>query len=228
MRNIPESEKSYTSVYLYKVSVKDDIKYFNNQYPFKYKFNWISVISVLLTIAFFGLSAVSLFFLIPATIVLIGGAILSYRFINKRRIAFLDHYEKAIVSNGKIKYPDSNMVSALYPIYILCDNDKKTFNLIYQEKNYIYCEYDDILTYRILVDRVEKDGTRLPDTPDQKSQSFILELTFNNKKKAEIGFNNTVSKFIVNGRYSFQLFANTEAINRIANIIDRIIKKNKV
>ena len=85
MRNIPELEKSYTSVYLYKVSVKDDIKYFNNQYPFKYKFNWISVVAVLLAVSFFGLSAVSLFFLIPAVIVLIGGAVLSYRFINKRR-----------------------------------------------------------------------------------------------------------------------------------------------
>ena len=228
MRNMPESDKLYKSVYMYPISVKEDIKYFNNQYPFKYKFDWLSLILFLLSIAFFGLAVVTLYFLIGGGVALAGALILKYRHINKKRVAFLDHYEKAIVSNGKINYPDSNMVSALYPIYILCDNERKTFKLIYQNNQYIYCEYDDILTYRILIDRVEVNGNRLPDTPDQKSKSYIFELTFNNKKKAEIGFNNTVSKFIVNARYSFQLFANTEAVNRIANIIDRIIKKNKV
>ena len=228
MRVIPEEQKIYKSVYMYPITVKEDIKYFNNKYPFKYKFDWISIILLALAIAFFGLSVVIPFIWIGGIIALMAGVYLKYRFINKKRIAFLDHYEKAIVSNGKIKYPDSNMISALYPVYILCDNDKKTFKLIYQDKEYIYCEYDDILTYRILQDRVEVNGTRLPDSPNQKIKSYIFELTFNNKKKAEIGFNNTVSRFIVNARYSFQLFANTEAINRIANVIDRIIKKNKV
>ena len=228
MRVIPEEQKIYKSVYMYPITVKEDIKYFNNKYPFKYKFDWISIILLALAIAFFGLSAVIPFIWIGGIIALMVGVYLKYRFINKKRIAFLDHYEKAIVSNGKINYPDSNMISALYPVYILCDNDKKTFKLIYQDKEYIYCEYDDILTYRILQDRVEVNGTRLPDSPNQKIKSYIFELTFNNKKKAEIGFNNTVSRFIVNARYSFQLFANTEAINRIANVIDRIIKKNKV
>ena len=228
MRIIPEEEKLYKSVYMYPVTVKEDIKYFNNKYPFKYKFDWISIILLALAIAFFGLAVVIPFIWIGGIVALMGAIYLKYRFINKKRVAFLDHYEKAIVSNGKINYPDSNMISALYPVYILCDNDKKTFKLIYQDKEYIYCEYDDILTYRILQDRVEVNGNRLPDNPDQKIKSYIFELTFNNKKKAEIGFNNTVSKFIVNARYSFQLFANTEAINRIANVIDRIIKKNKV
>jgi len=228
MRVIPEEQKIYKSVYMYPITVKEDIKYFNNKYPFKYKFDWISIILLALAIAFFGLSVVIPFIWIGGIIALMVGVYLKYRFINKKRIAFLDHYEKAIVSNGKINYPDSNMISALYPVYILCDNDKKTFKLIYQDKEYIYCEYDDILTYRILQDRVEVNGTRLPDSPNQKIKSYIFELTFNNKKKAEIGFNNTVSRFIVNARYSFQLFANTEAINRIANVIDRIIKKNKV
>lgn len=228
MRSIPEKEKIYKSVYMYPISVKEDIKYFDNKYPFKYKFDWISPILLLLAIAMFGLAVVIPFIWLGGIGALILGLYFTYRHVNKRRIAFLDHYEKAIVSNGKINYPDSNMVSALYPIYILCDNDQKTFKLIYQDKEYIYCEYDDILTYRILVDRVEVNSSRLPDNPNQKIKSYIFELTFNNKKKAEIGFNNTVSKFIVNARYSFQLFANTEAVNRIANVIDRIIKKNKV
>ena len=228
MRVIPEDEKLYKSVFMYPLSVKEDIKYFKNKYPFKYKFDWISIVLLLLAVALFGLSPVIPYVWIAGIVVLMPAVYLRYRFMNKRRIAFLDHYEKAIVSNGKIKYPDSNMISALYPVYILCDNEKKTFKLIYQDKEYIFCEYDDILTYRILIDRVEVNGSRLPDTPDQKIKSYIFELTFNNKKKAEIGFNNTVSKFIVNARYSFQLFANTEAVNRIANIIDRIIKKNKV
>lgn len=228
MRVIPESEKLYKSVYMHPDSAKEDIKYFANQYPFKYKFDFISPGLFLLAIAFFALSPLIPFIWIGGIIALGAAIFVLYKYINKKRVAFLDHYEKAIVSNGKIKYQDSNMVSALFPVYILCDNDKKTFKLIYQDNTYIYCEYDDILTYRILIDRVEVNGTRLPDTPDQKSKSYIFELTFNNKKKAEIGFNNTTSNFIVNGRYSFQLFANTEAVNRIANIIDRIIKKNKV
>lgn len=228
MRIIPEDEKLYKSVFMYPVSVKEDIKYFNNKYPFKYRFDFISPILFLLAVALFGLAAVTIYFMIGGFAVLAVALFFLYKHVNKRRVAFLDHYEKAIVSNGKIKYPDSNMVSALYPVYILCDNDKKTFKLIYQDKEYIFCEYDDILTYRILIDRVEVNGNRLPDNPDQKIKSYIFELTFNNKKKAEIGFNNTVGKFIVNARYSFQLFANTEAVNRIANIIDRIIKKNKV
>lgn len=228
MRNIPDSEKTYKSVFMYPISVKEDLKYFNNQYPFKYRFDWLSPMLFLLAIALFGLAAVIPYIWLGGIVVLIGAVIFEYRYINKRRIAFLDHYEKAIVSNGKIRYPDSNMISALYPIYILCDNDKKTFKLIYQNEIYIFCEYDDILTYRILIDRIEVESNRLPDTPDQKIKSYIFELTFNNKKKAEIGFNNTVSKFIINGRYSFQMFANTESVNRLANIIDRIIKKNKV
>lgn len=228
MRNIPESEKYYKSVYMHPDSAKEDLKYFSNQYPFKYKFDFISPILFLLALALFGLSAVLIYFMIGGFLALGFALFFFYKYFNKKRIAFLAHYEKAIVSNGKVKFPDSNMVSALFPIYIICDNEKKTFKLIYQNQTYIFCEYDDILTYRILIDRVEINGSRLPDTPDQKSKSYIFELTFNNKKKAEIGFNNTVSKFIVNARYSFQLFANTEAINRIANVIDRIIKKNKV
>lgn len=237
MRKIDENEKKYISVYMHPDSAKQDLTYFKNHYQFKANVSYLSAIMIGVAIALivFGASiAYSILALglscLGLGLVLVVVSMLFLRKVEiKKRLKFLDSYEKAIVNNCTIKYPNYYALSALYPLYLFFDNETKVIKLVYQDKEYIYCEYDDILNYKILEDNVVLENrTRLPENINKKTSSYIIEITFNNKKRAQIGFNNTFNKFILAGKYDFQQFANTNSINNIARMLDCIILKNEI
>ena len=237
MRKIDENEKKYISVFMHPDSAKQDLIYFKNHYQFKAKVSYLSAImfGVAIALIVFGASIARLVLALGLAclglgLVLVVVSMLFLRKVEiKKRLQFLDRYEKAIVNNCTIKYPNYYAISSLYPLYLFFDNETKVIKLVYQDKEYIYCEYDDILNYKILEDSVVLENrTRLPENPNRKINSYIIEITFNNKKRAQIGFNNTFNKFILAGKYDFQQFANTNSINNIARMLDCIIKKDEI
>ena len=230
-------DKKFISVYMYPNTVKEDLKYFKEKYSFRLK-NYI-ISPILLGLAFFlvifAFSVIYFWLIVGISCVITGllffilSIFVRKKFETKWMITAFDEYEKVIVKNCADKYPGFYSISALYPIYLFFDNDEKVIKIAYQDKEYLYFEYSDVANYRILVDKeVLQNRSRLPENPNRKYSSYIIEISFKNKKRAQIGFNNTCSKFILGGKYDNQQYANNNSINSIARILACILKKNDV
>ena len=230
-------DKKFISVYMYPDTAKEDLKYFKENYNFKLKNYLIS--SVLLGLAFFfvifALSVIYFWLYVGISLVVTGllcfvmSIIFRKKIESKWMVKSIDEYQKVIVKNCIDKYPGYYSLSALYPLYLFFDNNEKVIKVAYQNKEYLCFEYSDVSNYRIMQDKEVLDGrTRLPENPNKKICSYIIEISFKNKKRAQIGINNTCSRFILGGKYGYQQFANTNTINSIARILDCILKKNDV
>ena len=235
MRILQETEKKYNSITMDLESSKVDLKYMDSHYKFKTKADYVTPTILLVGVVLVIIGLIMVFnVLIPGIIsIVLGfgtigiGVFLYLKKNNAKRIEFLKHYDAAIIQNSKIKYIGSKAISSLYPIYLEVDNEMKTFKLIYHDKDEIYCEYDDILNYRLLINDKEIEETILPNEPID-SPSYVLEITFNNKKKAQITFSNTNPKFKLDASFNNEKISNTLAINNIAKVMDMIIMKNVV
>lgn len=237
MKKVAEADKKFISVFMHPDSAKEDLLYLKNNCCFKAKVSYVTAIMLGISIFLILFGASISYMLLPVGLSAIGVGlilvIISTIFLRKvdtkKKLLFLNEYEKAIVENCQNKYPNYYPISALYPIYLFFDNDEKVIKMIYQDKEYLYFEYSDVANYRILVDKeVLQNRSRLPENPNRKYSSYIIEISFKNKKRAQIGFNNTCSKFILGGKYDYQQFVNTNSINSIARILDCILKKNEV
>ncbi len=216
-------EKKWTSVFMYQESSKIDIEKFNRELNIKYKFDKLSLILLIIGIVSIFLNILSMYFIVLTT-----GSfcflLFHRRKVNdKRKLEKLDLLEKIIIKESKGFIP----ISAVYPVYLSLDNKNKIFTLFYQDKEYIKVEYEDILSYDIYIDRT-KAGARLPELPDPRMRSYIIEITFKDNKKAEIGFSNNNKYFLLNGKYTYLQYANTKSINKLATVFDKIIKNKRV
>ena len=124
--------------------------------------------------------------------------------------------------NGKIKYDGYKVVSKLFPLYINCDNELKAITFNYQDKNAIFCEYDDILNFSVYYDEKETENAKLDEVFE--AEEYHVLITFNNKKTAKIQFSNTLKNFDKN----YLKEENKNSINNIVNILNAIIMKNEV
>lgn len=236
MRILQEIEKKYNSPTMCGESAKADSKYIMNHYKFKTKTDYITptvlilgtILVILGIIMVFNVLIAGIVSVVLGVIAIIVGVFLLIKNRNVKKAEFLKYYGGAIAQNGKIKYSTSKAISGLYPVYIEVDNEMKTFKLIYQDKDIIFCEYDDILNYRLLINKKEIEETRLPDESKDTDLSYSLEITFNNKKKSEIIFYNENPLFKLNGKNVYSQKSNTKAINNLAQIMDMIIMKNIV
>ncbi len=208
MRLIAEQNKIYNSLIINKEESKVDIRYIDNKYPYKKKLDYLFPILLLFSLALFLLMFVNLFFSIGGVIALALAIVERLWFSNYRKIKFLDYFTLSIVNNGKVNYYEYKRISNIYPIYILCDNERNTFTLTYRNTNYLYMEYDDILNYSFGEDR--------------------LEITFNNKKTAEIKLDDKNSIFMKNYKYDYLKEENKNTLINLSKILDAIIYKNRV
>ena len=231
MRILSENEKRYESVMMLQESSKRDIKSIKNHYKFKYKIDYFTPMLALTTIALIILGTV---FIVKDSFV--GGivciilgllacclTVFMYLLYKKKYWnAFQQFYADAILKNAKIKYDGYKSVSKLFPLYINCDNELKAITFNYQDKNSIFCEYDDILNFSVLYDENELEEARLDKT--YNADNYVIKLTFNNKKTAKIVFSNTLKNF--NKDYLKE--ENKNSINSIVDILNGIIMKNEV
>ena len=220
------TDKKFISVFMYYESSKIDMEKFNKNSNIKYKFDWVSLVLLIVGIIFIGLGFVIYYLFILALIFLLLALFIRKRVLDKRKVIMLDILEKSIIKES-LNYENSNVLSAVYPVYAICDNKNKIFKIIYQDKEYVNIEYDDILSYDIYIDRV-KFNKRLPEKPDPRIRSYIIEIICKDNKKIEIGFSNDNKYFMLKGNYLFLQYANTKSINKIATILDKINKKSNV
>ncbi|MGM9971420.1 MAG: hypothetical protein ACI35W_03355 [Anaeroplasmataceae bacterium] len=209
------------SVYLYFDSSKRDIENFKQSCEIKYKFNWLALLLLLLGVVLMILSFISVYFFAGSLLFFLLALLAWHKTRDKRQYEFLDLFERYINK----EFP--NNLSPVYPICYKADNKNKKFSLIYQNKSYIDVDYKDIVSYDILSDRVSV-GKRLRENPDPKSRSYIIEVTYSDNTKTEIGFSNDNKYFLLKGNYSFLQYANTKSVNKLATILDKIIKNGKV
>lgn len=221
-----QSEKSFVSLFLYEDTAKVDLEKFKKEYPIKYKKDILSIILLIIGLAFIACCWL-LYFFIPIGLIII--CIMLYfhkKYNSKKQVYMLDQYERYINSNIK----DKNIValSALYPVYLKYDNLKKILSIEYQDKIYLNCEYSDFISYDILIDKVKYKSTRLPDSPDPTIRSYVLDIALKDGHRVEIGFSNAAKSFLLGGKFVFAQYANTKSINKLATIIDKIKKTGKV
>lgn len=231
MRILTENEKRYESIMMLEEASKKDIKSIKNHYKFKYKVDYFTPMSCL---AFVVLLIVGIVFFVMGSVaggvVCIVLSILScccsvfLYLLNKKKYwnAFQAFYADAIEKNGKIKYDGYKVVSKLFPLYINCDKELKAITFNYQDKNAIFCEYDDILNFSVYYDDKETENAKLDEAFE--AEEYHVLITFNNKKTAKIQFSNTLKNFDKN----YLKEENKNSINNIVNILNAIIMKNEV
>jgi len=231
MRILTENEKKYESIMMLEEASKKDIKSIKNHYKFKAKVDYFTP---MLCVAFIALLIVGIVFfasesvaggivcIILSIISLIGGVLLYLANRKKYWALFSKFYSDAIEKNGKIKYDGYKVVSNTFPLYINCDNELKAITFNYQDKNAIFCEYDDILNFSVYYDDKETDDARLNEAYD--ADIYYILLTFNNKKTAKIEFSNKIKSF----DYKYLKEENKNSINNIVDILNAIIMKNEV
>lgn len=218
------NEYLYESPLMYENTSKDDIKEYKTKYKYNGKFDkYLIVASVL-----FGIIIVfAIIFNIPA-LYFISAVILAFllfrltRMHEMKRRDFLAEYEKYIINNTPEGYIS---ISALYPTYIKTDNSKKTLSFIYGNKEYFNIPYTEILSYDILVDKHIFPYKRLPEKPDKKIATYVINIKCKNGVVVQVGYSNTNKYIRLKKSYSYQQFANTLAINKICLSLDKIIKK---
>ena len=231
MRILTENEKKYESIMMLEEAAKRDIKFIKNHYKFKGKVDYFTPMFALAVIV---LLVVSIVFFINSSIVggiiclvfslaSVAGTVIFY--LKNRKLfwnEFSSFYSTAIEQNGKIKYDGYKVVSKTFPLYISCDNELKAITFNYQDKNAIFCEYDDILNFSVYYDDKETENAKLDELYD--AEVYSISLTFNNKKTAKIAFSNKIRTFDNN----YLKEENKNSINNIVDILNAIIMKNEV
>ena len=234
MRILQESEKIYAGFQVNNDTFIKDKKSMENHYNLSAKKN-IIMPSLLLAIALFTILGIILCFylwILGLIFILIGiASALLFYILNKKNNdeknkLFLESYDNAINQNSKINLNVARPISSIIPIYIDCDNTLKAIKIIDIKKIIMFCEYDDILNYRLLINDKEVEETKINNIDD--SESYAIEITFNNKKKASFYFSNRIKKLKINSSYNKLTEINAISINKIADILDMIIMKNEV
>ena len=216
-------EKKFLSIYMFKDTTKNDLEYFNNKYPFKYKKDIVSLIILIIAIISIPFMFISYFTLIGTFVLFLALAYFRFKYLNRRGVTYLDALEREI----KNEYKAYKAISAVYPIYLHYDNKEKEFYLDYLDKNFLACNYSDFNSYNIYIDNYKTKHNRLNNKPDRTAKSYKLELIFNDGKKLEIGFAN-INKYIrLHKSYEFLQYANTKTINELLDLIDRA-KKGRI
>lgn len=221
-----QNEKSFVSLFLFEDTAKEDLEKFKELNPIKYKKDILSIILLIIGIALICLWPI-LYIFIPVGLIVI--CLMLYfhkKYKNKKKIYELDLYEKYI---NKIALENNYLaISALYPVCVLCDNKEKTIKIVYQNKTYLYCDYSDIISYDILIDKFKYKSSRLPESPDPTIRSYVLDIALKDGMRVQIGFSNAAKSFLLNNKFVFAQYANTKSINKLATIIDKIQKNNRV
>ncbi len=231
MRILTENEKRYESIMMLEEASKKDIKSIKNHYNFKTKVDYFTpmfglafIVLLIVGIVFFTLSSVVGGIICVSLSVISLAATIYFYLVHKKKYwnEFSSFYANAIEKNGKIKYDGYKVISKLFPIYINCDNELKAITFNYQDKNSIFCEYDDILNFSVYYDDKETENARLEEAYD--ASTYHVLITFNNKKTAKVEFSNELKNFDKN----YLKEENKNSINNIVEILNAIIMKNEV
>lgn len=229
--SIVEEEKRYNSIYIDKDSSKRDIKLISNSYVFKTKRNFISPLLIIVGIFLFIFGIVlhkkvgiMILFIILSILFIAFGIVYLLFNLKKRQKSFIDYYEKSIESLYKVKYEEELGLSSLFPIRAKWDNELKIIEFIYNEQH-IKVVYDDILNYTILEDDKDLELDRVKEI-NYNSNSYTLLITFNNKTRGYIKFDNNISYFKLDNSYDHLIDSNVKTIHNIGEVLDKIIHKN--
>lgn len=234
MRILQESEKIYAGIDLNSDVFNKDKKDMSNHYKMKNK-KGIVIPSIFLSIILFIILGIALMFfklilgIIFLSIGIVGGIVFFFvyrKYSDKQKIEFIKYYSSAIEQNAKINNDGAKVISEIFPIYFDCDNTLKAIKLIRIKKTIMFCEYDDILNYRLLFDEKEIEITKMIEF--DHSSNYTIEITFNNKKKSRISFDNRISKLKINNSYNDLEKINEKSIAIIIKVLDDIIMKNIV
>ncbi len=221
-----DKENICESVFMYQDTSKQDILDFKKTFKYKAGFDWLLILGVVIICV--GI-AIIFYTTLGVILEIVGIILIGYRIskrTSKKEVAFLDAYEKHLKSLEKKYQANSN--SAIYQSYYNYDNKIKRFEFYYQDKKYIDVAYDDIISYDILNDKVVSSFKRLPDRPNPTVKSYIIRLNLKNGRTAEIGYSNTNKYIKIRNSVVYQQFANTISVNKLCNVFDRIITKNRV
>ncbi len=214
----------YKSFTLDKLNNKNDFKKYDMAKP-KNKPDFISIIILIISFSL----------IIPAVLVhplfyagTILGILIAYyvykRTISKRRRKYAIYLEKQLKKDAK----EVGMLSLneIYPVFLYVNDDSEEFKIIYQDDVKLLCTYNDFKNYAIYYNDLEhKTKKKLPDVPIPTVKKYIMEINFKDDSKLTITFDNRNPKFVINNRWFYQQFTNSQMINALAKIIDQIIKR---
>jgi hypothetical protein len=217
-------ENIYKSFTLDKLNSKDDFKKYDINKP-KNKPDFISIIILIISFAL----------IIPAFLVhpifyagTILGILIAYyvykRTISKRRRKYAIYLERQLKKEAK----ENNMLSLneIYPVFLYVNDDSEEFKIVYQNDIKLYCKFNDFKNYIIYYNDLEhKTKKKLPDVPITTVKKYIMEIYFKDDEKLTITFDNRNPRFVINNRWFYQQFTNSQMINALAKIIDQIIKR---
>ena len=128
----------------------------------------------------------------------------------------------------KEKAKENGMLSLneIYPVFLMVDDSSEEFKIIYQNDIKLLCTFNDFKNYAIYYNDLEhKTKKKLPDVPIPTVKRYIMEIYFKDDSMITITIDNRHPKFVINNRWFYQQFTNSQMINALAKIIDQIIKK---
>lgn len=217
-----ERDYKYLSLYLFSDTSKKDLEYFNNKYPFIYKKDIRSLILLIVFLLSFIPTIFILYFIVANCFLALALFWYRRRFLQEMRITYLDHLERAINKENQ------TAINAVYPLYIKYNNEVKELVLSYLHDEFLYCKYEDIKGFEIQIDGYKTKHQRLSEKPDRTAKSYKLVIYMKDGNNVELGLANVNRQIKLHKSYEFMQYANTNTINKLAIMLEKIMKKNKI
>lgn len=112
-------------------------------------------------------------------------------------------------------------ISSFYDVSVICDSSKRVFSVYKDSKEEISIAYDDINEYKILLDETLNTGKRIPEFKKEKYSKYSIVIN----DEIYITFDNKNKYFKMLKPIRYQMNMNKDSINKIATMLDKILKK---
>ena len=193
----------------------------------KYKFDWISFLSLVLSILFLSPALkVNGLFLMGFIVFLALAMFINKKFSLKKKMAYCNFIEE----NLQIEAKNKNMLllNEIYPLFLNVNDDLELFEIYLDNEKILSTQYSNLKNYFIYNNSKEyKAYSRLPNNPSSYIKKYILEINTKDGNLIVLSFFNNNMKFVVGNRRYYQQFTNTKTINSLAQILDKIFSNNK-
>lgn len=193
----------------------------------KYRFDWISFLSLIASIIFIPLAIIiNALFLIGFIVFIAVAMLVNKKFSLKQKMAYCNFIEERLQMEAKEK--NMLLLNEIYPLYLNVNDDNELFEIYLDNEKILSTVYSNLKNYVIYYNSKDYKSTlRLPNNPSSYIKKYLLEINTKDGNSITMSFYNNNMKFVVGNRRYYQQFTNTKTINSLAQILDKIFSNNK-
>ena len=210
------------------IDLNSKLNSYYKKYKFnKYRFDWISFLSLIASIIFIPLAIIiNALFLIGFIVFIVVAMIVNKKFSLKQKMAYCNFIEERLQMEAKEK--NMLLLNEIYPLYLNVNDDNELFEIYLDNEKILSTVYSNLKNYVIYYNSKDYKSTlRLPNNPSSYIKKYLLEINTKDGNSITMSFYNNNMKFVVGNRRYYQQFTNTKTINSLAQILDKIFSNNK-